>query len=271
MREQIKYVNHLNEVLVFGSDGLYVNENNLRDFSWDVVSENDRISGFKKGIERKKLPVQIAATNEGTSLKNRLFEIVEKDILAMKPGKLIIGDYYMKCFITGSKKKKYLVKKNYYMNNLEVSSDEPYWVKESMTRFNYGAGTLGTNLDFNNDFPMDYASNLLGQSLNNTSFVPEDFRMQIYGPVDVPSVAVNGHTYQVNKSVGNNEYLVIDSSAKTVVLIHSDGSEENCFNLRNKESYIFEKIPVGINTVSNSGVFKFDITILEKRGEPKWT
>ena len=111
----------------------------------------------------------------------------------------------------------------------------------------------------------------MNQKLNNTGFVPENFRMNIYGPCINPQITIGGHVYEVAKEFEANEYLTIDSIAKTITLTHTDGAVENCFNLRNKESYIFEKIPVGVNTVSGNAEFKFDITLFEERGEPKWT
>jgi hypothetical protein len=128
--------------------------------------------------------------------------------------------------------------------NVKIQTDFPYWVKETTTAFNHGsAGTEGTNLDYNRDFPHDYTSNLLGTALHNTGFVASNFIMRIHGACESPCVTINGHDYQVNVSVGRNETLTIDSVNKTIVLTHEDGSTENCFNLRYRYSYIFENIP----------------------------
>lgn len=126
-------------------------------------------------------------------------------------------------------------------------------------------------MDFNHDFPFDYASNLLGKSITNTGFVPSNFRITFYGAADSPSVTVRGHPYQVHATLLGNEYIAIDSVSKTILLIHIDGTVENIFNKRNKESYIFEKIPTGVSLVELAGCQKADITLLEERGEPKWT
>jgi phage-related protein len=75
----------------------------------------------------------------------------------------------------------------------------------------------------------------------------------------------------VNCTVGANEYLTIDSSAKKVFLTAQDGTITNMFNNRNRDSYVFEKIPTGQNVVSWNGGFGFDIILLEERSEPKWT
>lgn len=273
MLEQLKYINHMNEVLEFGKGKLFVNSNDLRDFAWSITSKNDRISGFKKGIVSKSIPIILKCDTkeEGIALKNRLFEVFEKDVLAVKHGKIIIGDYYLKCFVTESKKSDYLIHGSYMKVTLKISTDFPYWIKETSSTFNYGDGGVdGLDLDFKRDFPFDYTSNLLGKQLNNTNFVPSNFRINIYGVCKNPKITIGGHVYEVAATIGANEYLTIDSANKTIFLTHSDGSMENCFNFRNRDSYIFEKIPSGMSNVSANGDFSFDIVLLEERGEPRW-
>lgn len=272
MLEKFIYRNHMSEEISFGQGGIYVNSNDLHDYSRNYTSKNDRISGFKAGIVKKSIPVIIKCDSEeeGIRIKNRLFECAEKDVLAMQYGQIIIGEYRLKCYITGSKKSDYLISKKYMKTTLTIVTDLPSWVKETTTTFGYGQGAEGSNLDFNNDFPMDYTSNLLGKSLNNTNFIETNFRMIIYGACENPEVVVSGHSYKIDVALEENEYLTIDSVEKTIVLTHTDGTTENCFNKRNRDSYIFEKIPSGVCGVS-SGHFKFDVTLLEERSEPKWT
>lgn len=272
MLEKFIYQNHMNEILSFGQDGIYVNTNDLHDYSWGYTSKNDRISGFKAGIVKKTVPVVILCESEkeGIRIKNKIFECAEKDILTMKYGQIVIGDYRLKCYITGSKKSDYLISENHMKTSLTIVTDIPFWIKETTTTFGYGAGPVGSNLDFNNDFPYDYASNLRGKTLNNSNFIESNFKIVVYGACVNPEIVIAGHAYKVNVSVAENEYLTIDSIEKTIILTHTDGTAENCFNFRNRDSYIFEKIPPGISGVS-SGQFKFDITLLEERSEPKWT
>ena len=273
MLEKLQYINHINEVLDFGTSKLFVNENDLRDFTWEITSKNDKISGFKKGIVTKTIPiiVKVDTVAEGIQLRNKLFEVFEKDVLAVKHGKFVIGDFYLKCFVTESAKSDYLINKGYMRLNVKVSTDMPYWIKETTTRFNYGGtGAEGTNLDYNRDFPHDYASNMLGTTLNNTSFVATNFIMKIYGACGSPVVTIAGHNYAVDVDLETSEYLTINSVNKTIIKTKADGSTENCFNLRDKSSYIFEKIPAGESNVASNSSFLFDITLLEERSEPKW-
>ena len=269
MLEKLQYINHMNEVLEFGAGKLFINENDLHDFAWEVTSQNNKISGFRKGIVTKTLPIimKVDTEQEGVQLRNQLFETCEKDVLAVRHGKIVVGDYYLKCYITASSKSDYLISKGYMRINAKVTTDYPYWIKESTTRFNYGStGEVGQNLDYNRDFPYDYASNLTSTTLNNINFVKSNFRIVIYGDCVNPVITISGHDYAVNTSLANNEYLTIDSINKTIIKTLADGKTENCFNLRNKASYIFEKIPVGNLHVSSSA----DFVLLEERGEPKW-
>lgn len=272
MLERFQYTNHMNDTLDFGKNSLFVNMNDLRDYTWTVSSKNERIAGFKKGIVTKTIPIILKCNSveEGLTLKNKLFEVFEKDVLAVQHGRIVIGEYFLKCFVIESKKTEYLTDKNYLKVTVKISTDFPYWIREKSSTFRYGLGTEGKNLDFNRDYPSDYTSNLIQKKLENTHFVPVNFRLVVYGICENPVVTIAGHPYKVNVTVEANEYLTIDSVNKTVTLTHPDGTQTNCFNLRNRNDYIFEKIPVGSLNVSASGDFSFDIVLLEERGEPKW-
>lgn len=272
MLERFNYTNHMNETLEFGKNKLFANENDLRDFTWEIKSKNDRISGFKKGIVSKTIPIIMKCDNEkeGFELRNRLFEVFEKDVLTKKHGRIIIGDFSMKCFVTESKKAEYLIHGSYMRITVKVTTDFPYWCKENSTTFNYGSGSKGKNLDFKRDFPSDYTSNLVGKVLKNTGIGETNFKINIYGACINPKITVGGHVYGVDVTVGVNEYLTIDSQAKKIILTHSDGTQENCFKYRKRDFYIFQKIRPGTFNVSANADYKFEIILLEERSEPLW-
>lgn len=278
MLEKLQYRNHLGEEISFGQGGFFVNESDLHDFTWKYTSKNNRLSSFQKGVEKRTLTVIIACTSEkdGLAKRNALFEICEKDILANNHGKIIIGDYYMKCFVTGSKKSDYLYNNQTMKTKLTIVTDLPAWIKESTKSFRKltsaaGEGGTGQNLNFPHDYPFDYASDFAKQKLVNDDFVSSNFRMIVYGPCTNPEIYIAGHVYNVSVAILKNEYLVIDSVEKTIELIRSNGEKVNHFNERNKESYVFEKILPGSNAVTWDGEFGFDVTLLEERSEPKWT
>ena len=274
MLEQLKYKNHLNEVFEFGKNGIYVSLNDLHDYEWTVTNKNKRITSLSYAVSKRKLPVIIICNTEeeGVAARNRLMEICEKDVLAMKHGQIIIGNYYFKCFVTKSQKKKYLTSKRMMEVTLTLTSDFPYWVKETTTLFQPLGAVLngGQNLDYPFDYAFDYFPEGGTKNLVNKHFIDSNFRMIIYGACSNPAVYVGEHLYQVNCEVEAGEYLTIDSVTKKIYLTAKDGTTTNQFKLRNKESYIFKKIPSGSSMVAWSGDFGVDIILLEERSEPKW-
>lgn len=273
MLEKFKYTNHVGETLEFGVDTLFANSNDLHDFSWEVISTNDKISGFNKGIVEKTVPliIKCQTEEEGMKMRNRLYEVCEKDVRAKKHGRITIGDYYLRCFVTASAKSDYLLHKSYMLVDVTIQTDFPDWIKETTTVFRSNLGEEETFLDHPFDFPYDFKNGLTSDFLNNMDIVSSNFRIVIYGEASSPVIFIGDHEYSVNVNVADGEFLTIDSVNKTIILTRNDGEKVNCFNLRNKDSYIFEKIPAGGSIVSttNDGL-AFDITLLEERSEPKW-
>ena len=272
MLEQLIYKNHVNEVFELGRDGIFVNTNELHDFEWNVTKRGNKISSFDYAISKRKLPVIIVCDSEekGIAARNKLFEIAEKDVLAMQHGRIMVGNYYFKCFVTKSQKKDYLTSKRYMKLDLTLTSDYPYWVRETESSFGTSAET-GSGINYPFDFMFDYGSQMSRMELINPNFVSSNFKMIIYGACANPTVTIGGHIYQVNCSVEAGEYLTIDSTTKKIFVTKNDGTIVNKFNDRNKASYVFEKIPSGSNNVTWDGSFGFGIILMEERSEPKWT
>ena len=109
MLEQLKYKNHVNEVFEFGKDGIFVNTNDLHDYEWTVTQKGNRIAAIDRSVSKRNLPIIILCDTEekGIEARNKLLEVVEKDVLAMQHGRIILGDYYFRCCVTKSQKKNY--------------------------------------------------------------------------------------------------------------------------------------------------------------------
>lgn len=81
MLDRIKHVNSNDEVLDFTSLGIYVNSNDLRDFEWQVKSNNNKITGFYKGIVTKTIPfVFIVNNDKADEIKDTFYEHFEIDV-----------------------------------------------------------------------------------------------------------------------------------------------------------------------------------------------
>lgn len=274
MLERFTYTNSFNEKLEFGKDNLFVNENDLRDFAWEITTNNNKISAFKKGIVSKTIPIVLKCNteSEGIELRNRLFEVFEKDVVTKKHGKIQIGEYYLRCYITGSQKTQYLINKNHMVMSLTVQTDSPQWIRETTSNHVTQYPESQSHLDYPYDFDYDFTLNFTVTSVNNIGFTPCDFIMDIEGPAQSPVISISNHKYAVNVEMDHDDHLIINSIEKTIILNKANGEKVNCFKDRNKDSYIFEKIPSGNNVVtSNTGNLKFTITLFEERSEPRWT
>lgn len=277
MLEKIRYVNHINEEIVFGSGGIFADASDIRDYEWSITKKNEMISSLSRKITKFKLPVTIVCNTEaeGIAARNRLFEVVEKDVIAGQYGRLIVGGYYCKCYVTKSQKKDYLYTGRHIKLTLTLTTDLPFWTRESSISFsNVPTGSspgVENALDFPFDYSFDYFSGKENTQLNNPDFTSTNFRLIIYGACVNPSITIGGHVYAVNCEIASGEYLTIDSREKKIYLTSIDGTQTNKFNNRNKASYIFEKIPPGVSTVAWDGSHAFDVVLLEERSEPKWT
>lgn len=276
MLDNFIYEDHLGRRFVGLDNHVYLNYSDLRDYSWDYDTINSRISRFYRPITKRNIPliVHCASDAEAVKVKNRLLDLAETDVEARSPGKVYIGEYYTHGYITGSKKSDYLISKRLCGIDLTLTSDDPAWYREQTHNFIPGADTsigVGGGTDYPYDYAYDYALSMKGRNVVCDSVSPSAFRLVIYGEATNPVVVIGGHTYSVTGTVGKGETLLIDSLNKKVTLITGTGNHINWFDKRGRTDYIFEPIPAGQNTVSWSGSFGFDLTVIEERSEPRWT
>lgn len=276
MLEKFVFENHLGQRFEGLPNGVYLNYNDLRDYAWAYDTLNNRISRFYHDVTTRTLPLVVngVTDEDAVKVKNRIMEIAEADIEARLPGKVYVGDYYTNCYITGSKKSDYLISKRVCKINLTLTQDDPAWYREQSHVFVLDSGGvvgIGGGTDYLYDYPYDYALSLTGRTVLCDSVGNNAFRLTIYGEITNPSVVIGGHIYTVNGTVGVGETLTIDSLTKTITLTTATGAKVNWFDKRGRDSYIFEPIPAGQNTVRWTGAFGFDLTVIEKRSEPRWT
>ena len=275
MLDKFIYEDHLGRRFVGLENGVYLNYSQLRDYSWGYDTINSRISRFYRPITDREIPLVVVGKtdDEAIAAKNRLLELAETDIEAMLPGKIYVGEYYTNGYITSSKKRNFLITKRHCNIDLTLTSDDPAWYREQTQSFIPVAGSSaeGSGTDYPYDYPFDYAVSQTAQNIVCDSIRSNAFRVRIYGPAVNPSIMIAGHVYAVNGTIGSGETLLIDSLTKKITLTKADGKKENWFDNRSRESYIFEEIPSGQHTVIWNESFGFDLTIIEKRSEPRWT
>lgn len=281
------YVNHIGEKIDFGDYPYLFQSGNLLDYKWKYDSSVNKVKNIRK--DASEFTVKIAVMND-ISLpleerkvdfnKNvdRLVEVFETDVLENTDGKIYTDTgYYMSCMIVGSKKSSWNMGLPFMFNDLTIVARNPAWVKEETTIFRASGNTALSdntgkrNLDYDTDYPMDFASDMTGRNLLNDGFTDVNFEITIYGGCQNPEINIAGHKYGVNCQLDTGEYLKINSVTKKIYKVKINGEIVNQYKLRNRDYYIFKKIPSGKNSVSWNGLFGFDITLIEERSEPKWT
>lgn len=274
MLDKFFYENNNGKRVVFGEGGLYANYNDLRDYEWSYSDDNNIIDGFYKEPVKKSLPIVIVknSLSERIAVRNSLFEVFESDILAGKKGRIYIGGWYLKCWITAIENSSYLIHRDFTKADLTVITDEPFWIKEEI--FSYSAVNVSASggIDFPFDLPIDLQSSNVGQNtVSNSQIFPAAFKITVYGPSSNPvMIKIGGHTYQVNVGLNSGENLVIDSMNKTITKVLQDRAETSVMRYRYKKESVFEEIQPGQNELIWSVDFGFDILLYHKRSEPDW-
>lgn len=274
MLDKFFYENNNGKRVVFGEGGLYANYNDLRDYEWSYSDDNNIIGGFYKEPVKKSLPIVVIKNSlaERIAVRNNLFEVFESDILAGKKGRIYIGKWYLKCWITAIENSSYLMHRDFTKADLTVITDEPFWIKEEF--FSYSAVNVSASggIDFPFDLPIDLQSSNVGQNtISNSQIFPAAFKITVYGPSSNPvMIKIGGHTYQVNVGLNSGENLVIDSMNKTITKVLQDRAETSAMRYRYKKESIFEEIQPGQNELIWSGDFGFDVLLYHKRSEPDW-
>lgn len=283
MKEYLIYENHLGEKIDFKNNKyLYVSENDMRDFAWNYSGDNDIISGFnRRGVVTKALPVTVAApVAVADSVKNSLFEITQKDVLAHQngnkdaAGKIWCGGYYLKCFVVGSSKSTYLSTKRITQFALNLATDEPVWIKK-VTQDIIPIERSG-GVDFPFDFPIDMANSFTQSIINNKFFQPVNFRIEINAvdnEINSPAVIIGDNIYHVDVTIQRGHKLVIDSFTGEVYLENEYGERTTVYHYRDRDYNIFAKIGSGEQPVSwvNELSFPFKLTLYYERSEPEWS
>lgn len=235
----------------------------------------NKIRNFSKDSKEYQLEIDFYGSPATRASNINLFnEVTEKDVLNRTPGRLYLNEQYLKCYIVGSHFSK-SEREGAVRNTASVYAPEQFWRTESVISLkNSGTEAMSVEEENKKSYPYTYACmyETLADSimLANTHWTDCDFKIIIYGPADMPVINIGKNVYQIEYSIRENEYIEILSEEKTAVLVGSDGTRESVFDYRNKDYYLFEKIPPGNQTISWSGLHGADITLIEKRSEPDW-
>lgn len=275
MLDNFIYENHLGVRFVGLENGVYLNHSELRDYVWEYETVNNRITRIFRPVMTRAIPLLIVCKTpaEAVAVKNRLLDVMEADVIASIPGKIFIGDYYTSGFVTESRKSEYLYSRRHSRLDLTLTSADPSWSKEttySFTGKSDGNSSDQSGHDFPFDYRYDYSISSTSKQIACDSVAGSKFKIKIYGPTTDPTIIINGHAHKIIGTINSGESVLIDSRNKTIMLTTASGTKVNWFAKRDRASYIFEPIQPGMANVMYNGMFKFDLTVIEERSEPRW-
>lgn len=275
MLDKFYYLNNFGERINFGQDGVFAAYNDLRDYQWSYESMNNVITGFSRGIVSKKLPVLFLSSSgqKTRQARNRVYEILEKDVLAKKKGKLFVNGYYMECWLIGLSNSEYLNSESYLKTEIAVVTDKAEWIKTTTFEFEPASSYIGeADVDFDFDFPVDLqAAPFATNTFINPYAFASQFVLSIYGSCNNPQIEIGDYTYSFNCELQEGERLEVNSLTKRIVKYNAYGQSENYFNCRNKEKSVFEPITSGNKQIQWNNEFRFDLMIIQQRSEPEWS
>lgn len=251
---------------------------NIFDYKWSyshraTVRKTTKIKGFSKDVEEKNLLLSILNYGKQAYYNaiNFFAQTTEFDVVNNSPGKLYVGDMYLRCFIIASEKAEWESGIELLDNEITLAIDYPFWIKEHPYYFKSSDVTSTKNKRYANKYAYRYANGLNNTYITNEHYTECNFHMNIYGPCVKPSVYIGGYEYHVDAILEAGERLEIDSAAETVTKVMNSGKRVNMFHYRSFGSTLFQPIQTGMQNIFWDGKFDFDIILFEERSEPKWS
>lgn len=272
----LQYIASSGNIYNLKGDGIRTKTANFHRWEWGVegtaLQFGTRISGFTReaAVYESKL-IFDGAYDDNKRISDALHEDFERDVLSMRPGRVVWRDWYIPCFIRASSTYPD-ANKLWADNEIEIYCPRPFWIKEDFANFFPDDGLGSLFLDYPYDYAYDYWQGQSGKKTWVRSHpFPSDFKMVIYGAATDPTIYINGHAYGLSGTISAGELVTIDSREHTIVKTYTDGTEGNWFDNRLKTSDIFAQIPGGSLDVSWAGSYGFDLTIYDERSEPAWS
>ena len=279
----LTYTSDNGTVFPLVADKIYLKDASFHEYEWTPNSVKYKYGDLLKIFTKDAIKYEVVLAfsgSEDTRKQNieRLHDAWEHDIMQQKTGKLTWNGYEIECYFISSKV--YPNDSNTRtLNKAIIYCPYPFWLKETKYEIiSTGSDMVVDGLDFDFDLPCDLGVSGYRKLIPFDVTTPLDFRMVIYGYLPTPTIYINGHLYQLNLTIPANSYVTISSiekndREKAVTLTYPSGATNSVLYARNRESYIFEPIVPrnGKVIVSTAQEAKFDLYLIERRSEPRWT
>ncbi len=279
----LTYISDTGDEFPLVAERIYLKDASFHEYEWEPQGVEYKYGDLLKLFTKKAKSYSCTIAFSGSrALRERNIETLhdawEHDIMLQKPGRLVWNNYSIECYFISSKV--YSNKSNTRtLNDVTIYCPFPFWIKETKYEFDSGNNDLEqNNIDLPLDFPFDLGVSGFRRIIDFNTSIPLDFRLVVHGAAENPAITINSHLYEVDTIIPNDVDLVISSiekndREKAVTLDFASGRSESVLYARNRESYIFEPITPnhGQITIATDQHLEFDLYLIEKRSEPKWT
>lgn len=257
--DNVKYVNHLGETL------------NLR--SAEIMSSYEALEAFAMSISNNRLVSESKTTTLpviclSLDAANKLINILEKDSINNKYGKFYINDWYIKVMYQGLSPIKRTSNKIKF--ELSFYASDTLFTKETEYQLTARQNSSSEMINFPFNFPFNFGADALSAStVVNDELLPADFVLRFNAPVSNVDITIGGNSYIVNSAINSGETFVLDTAEKEVYKDTALG-KSSLLGAASDDSYIFETISSGKNSVVWSGDFNISLLLLSHRRTPPW-
>ena len=275
----IKYYDRNNVLqLTLNEYPYYTELGDLKDWTWAFNQQYGKINTFRRSKQKYELTIGIASNYPDQH--DVLCDIFTADVIAGSPGRLVINDWSLQCYITEAEHA-YAIGLD-RQNKYVVTAINSTWVRTETKSYSGVPGGGGTEDDLGRDY--SYSGGILGRGYNYGYSVADNhyasidlpgtgngYEIMIYGPQINPVIYLDNQPIQVNVTLTNTERLQIVSngSVKTIKILTPSNQETDAFVYRDKEHSPF--LELGQHTDLTYGQIRFDFTTIERRSEPTWT
>lgn len=255
------------------NSGVYVGKpNDLFSREWDYDL------GYRSltSVIRKARKVSISAVFIDMGAADALRRAADADVAAMKPGRIRVGEWRQRCYIVASSVNSIL--NGMVSAKLTVVLLDGVWRRGKTTEFvPVNASADYEFLDMPYDMPYDLGASFPKRYLVAGEYTTSPVKLIIYGPAVNPAIIIGANTYQVDVTVPDGGYMIVDPIDRTVMVTSAEGETTDAFSKAHRGNgvgsgeYIFERIPAGTSEVSWNNAFGFSVTVYDEEGEPAWS
>lgn len=254
------------------------------EFTPDVTAlqYGERVDRWRKGAASYPAQILFKGPKADRIAAIDAFHVaIERDMIYKTPGILTWGNSYISCYLRSSGTYPSDANDTETFNDVEIYCPSSAWITEQQIVIDPVEQTQvlrQTDIQYDPTYGYPYSYMQFQDTSKNIyvdHFAPCEFKAVLHGPVESVDIRIGQMALKVNRAVPVGGYMVIDTRESVDADKHcylvTNGSERNCFNDRDPESSLLDRIEPGFNLVRYDRTTRLELTVFRERSEPAWT